>query len=167
MQYDIRLQDTGPVTAIARRATVDRSLLGGVIHETLDEAYRYLAAVGGVPNDAPFVIYREMTDDGRRWNVDIAAPIEHAVEPPHGYRLLVVPRQTVARTVHRGPYQQLGEAYDAVGAWVGARDLALTGPPRESYLSEPTVPGSETVTLIEWPVEQLASLVGDAAGVPG
>ena len=44
-----------------------------------------------------------------------------------------LPAGRVATTVHRGPYQLLGESHDRLLAWVGDRDLPLGGPRWEIY----------------------------------
>jgi effector-binding domain-containing protein len=58
----------------------------------------------------------------------------------------LLPGGTVAQTVHRGAYEQLAAAYEAVQAFVEAGGLTLTGDAWESYLDEPDV--AEPRTLV-------------------
>lgn len=44
-----------------------------------------------------------------------------------------LPAGRVAWTVHRGPYQELGEAYDRIARWCAEQGLALAGPRWEIY----------------------------------
>jgi effector-binding domain-containing protein len=45
----------------------------------------------------------------------------------------------VARTVHRGAYDELGLTYEALEKWVVENGYRVTGAPWESYLDEPDV----------------------------
>jgi effector-binding domain-containing protein len=44
---------------------------------------------------------------------------------------------TVATTVHQGPYDEVGDAYARLRAWIGEQGLAVVGPPMEAYLNDP------------------------------
>ena len=50
-------------------------------------------------------------------------------------------------------------ACDTLTAWIGARDLAIAGPPREVYLSEPETPPEQVRTIVEFPVVEVAAPV--------
>lgn len=85
----------------------------------------------------------------------VAAPVEgdDTVVP------LLLQETDVATTMHVGPYDELGKAYDALE--VGARDqgraVDVSAPMWEEYLSGPDVPPEQTVTLVYWPVLPLTS----------
>lgn len=162
MKYEIDLRQSYGVSAISRRLRVSQAGLGAAISGSLAEVYRYLGETGGAPSDAPFVIHHERLKGGDRWDVEICAPVEHAIEPPRGFRFRLLPEQTMATTVHHGSHHELGAAYDALRSWIEARDLAVAGPPRETYLTEPGPPAMQTTTLIEWPVEPILASVGRA-----
>ncbi len=70
---------------------------------------------------------------------------------------------TVARTLHVGPYEALGGAYDAVTDWIRGRGFELAGPMRERYLNGP----GDNVTPAEYRTEVEIPVVAAAASVPG
>ncbi len=43
----------------------------------------------------------------------------------------------LARTIHRGPYEQIGEAHRAVADWAASNGYHVSGPPTEVYLAGP------------------------------
>jgi effector-binding domain-containing protein len=63
-----------------------------------------------------------------------------------------------ASTLHVGPYDTLGQAYDGLDAWLADHGYAKAGPPREVYLSEPSTPPAATRTVIEVPVTVTAAV---------
>ncbi len=60
-----------------------------------------------------------------------------------------LPGGSIARTLHRGGYAGVGEAYDALDTWIERHGYVATGPAWESYLDEPDVP--EPRTLVQLP----------------
>jgi effector-binding domain-containing protein len=61
----------------------------------------------------------------------------------------VLPAGRVARTVHRGPYDRVGDANDAVLRWCAARGLELAGPRWEIY-GDPREDPDEQETEVCW-----------------
>jgi effector-binding domain-containing protein len=69
----------------------------------------------------------------------------------------MLPAMTVARTVHVGPYEQLGAAYMATWNWIRSRGCELAGPVRERYLNGPgdRIAATKDRTQIEMPIVPL------------
>ena len=65
-----------------------------------------------------------------------------------------LPECEVATTVHLGPYDQLGQAYDALkeGAAAQGRKVEEAGIMWEEYWTGPEAPPEETRTVVFWPV---------------
>ena len=64
------------------------------------------------------------------------------------------PATLVATTVHRGPYDEEGPAYQTVDAWVQEHGHASAGPAREVYLTDPdeTPDPADYLTEIQFPI---------------
>jgi effector-binding domain-containing protein len=60
---------------------------------------------------------------------------------------------TIATTIHKGPYDQVGPAYERLTTWITGQGLHAIGPPMEAYLNDPgeTTP-DEYLTEIMMPV---------------
>jgi effector-binding domain-containing protein len=61
---------------------------------------------------------------------------------------------TVASTVHRGPYDEVGPAYHTVAGWIQEHGHEVAGPPREVYLSDPqeTPDPADYLTEVQFPI---------------
>ncbi len=60
---------------------------------------------------------------------------------------------TVGATVHHGPYDQLGDAYQTLLEWISTNGYRIIGPPRQLYLSDFKAP-SEPVSEVQYSVEK-------------
>jgi effector-binding domain-containing protein len=66
-----------------------------------------------------------------------------------------MPAHTVASTVHRGPYEEVGPAYHTLSGWIQDNGHQIAGPPREIYRNDPQeVPPEEVLTEVQWPIER-------------
>jgi effector-binding domain-containing protein len=152
MQTDFKVRDRGPATVISQRATVRLATIGSVIGGAFGEVYGHLGPTGADAGE-PFVIYHGAPAAGDApFEIEICAPISNRVEPPPGWSIAELPAGTFASVVHVGSYDTLGTAYDDLEGWIGRQGLAVAGPPREAYLSEPGTPVADIRTVVEFPV---------------
>lgn len=94
------------------------------------------------------------------WDIEVCWAIKHAVQPTGKIKVYTLPVvETMASTVHKGPFVTIGEAYQAILKWIEANGYRINGLCREIYLHSPkpsadgvsqTDPG--TVTEIQFPV---------------
>jgi effector-binding domain-containing protein len=106
----------------------------------------------GYGDGMPGVVYHEM-DPERPGDIEAFVPVAAPFEPPPGVVVKLLEGGSVVSTVHRGPYEELGQAYEALGAWMHEHGVEPAGPPRELYLNDPTEVGmQEALTEIDWPV---------------
>jgi effector-binding domain-containing protein len=116
--------------------------LGGAFEETMNA----ITGQGRAPAGPPFARYR-VDDDG--FAVEAGFPSTGAVAPTGrviGDELTGGP---AARVLYRGPYERIGEAYEAGEKWLADRGYTPSGPPWESYLDEPEV--AEPRTVVHFP----------------
>ena len=111
-----------------------------------------LRLLGVAPSGAPFVIYHEFGTDGI--DAEVSVPIGEPVAAAGKTESRVLPAMTVARTIHVGPYEKLGDAYTALWDWIKSHGFEIAGPIQERYLNGPgdNVPTSEYRTEIEMPI---------------
>ena len=86
----------------------------------------------------------------------VPGPFEGEGEVVH----LQLPETDVATTTHLGPYDSLGEAYDALRrqARTLGREVDEDGPMWEEYWTGPETPPEQTRTVVCWPVKPLQPL---------
>ena len=152
MQTDFKVRDRGPSMVLSQRTSVRLASIGATIGAGFAEVYGFLGP-HGVASGEPFVIYHGAPGpDDRPFEVEICAPISRQVDAPAGWSVTELSAGTFASVVHVGTYDTLGTTYDELERWIALRGLAIAGPPREVYLSEPSTPPADTRTVVEFPV---------------
>ena len=101
-------------------------------------------------------IFHDMEFKEENCDVEVGIPV--AVDLPQGgaVRTRELQGGKMACAVHAGPYESVGEAYNAVMTWLEKNGYRLAGPQREVYLRGPgdTQNPQEYVTEIQAPVEK-------------
>lgn len=152
MGHQINTRQAPPQVVLARRVHVGMHEIAQAIGSTFEEEYATLGQQGIASAGPPFVAYESMGQED--WDVLICAPAARAGDPPDGYTFESLPAATVATTLHRGPYETIARAYEALQHWIDEHGWVSAGPVREIYLSPPDVPPEKIETVIEWPVEE-------------
>jgi effector-binding domain-containing protein len=159
MEHAVKVTRREPLTVVAKRVPVTIPEIGGVLGPAFGEVYGYLGAHGVEPEGPPFVVYHGMPEGDRPFDIEICAPVARVIDPPDGWQTRVLPGGEFATLVHVGPYDTVGAAYESLGAWIAEHDLAIVGPPREVYMSEPDTPPERIATIVEFPVERVTEPV--------
>jgi effector-binding domain-containing protein len=87
-------------------------------------------------------------------DLEVCEVIDAALPTSDRVRVYELPAvETMACTVHHGPFPQLNQGYQALMRWAGANGYRFCGPSREVYLH---VGGDEAVNVaeIQIPVER-------------
>jgi len=85
--------------------------------------------------------------------IDVAFPIARPVEGSESIKCYELPGGTMAKIVHKGPYEACETAYNALYEWVTANGYMISDPTREAYLNDPrTVKPEGLLTEIYAPV---------------
>lgn len=137
MSYDVKIKEVEaqPVLAIRTRTTLAE--LPSLMGQRLGALFGYLGPMGVRPVGPPFSIYHdpEFKEDDLDWEVGL--PVERKVTGDASMIGRELPGGKVAFTMHAGPYDEIGPAYQALMTWVRERGHETLGPPREIYLVGP------------------------------
>lgn len=152
MFRDPELRELSPQEAAAIHAETSIPELPAAIGELFAEVFKTVTEAGMEPAGMPFVRYLDMSAD--RLVVEVGVPVPGRVKGAgrvHPYRL---PGGTVAVGQHYGPYEGLGESYEALGRWVGEHGKRPAGAMWESYWTDPQSEPDPAKwrTEIFWPV---------------
>lgn len=120
----------------------------------------YLAMNRIRPNGVCFTLYYDDEFKERDWDLEVCEQIDVDLKESKRIKVRTLPAiDSMACTIHHGPFVTIGEAYNALGQWITANGYRITGPCREVYLA-PSDNGSQTdpntVTEIQFPVEKTA-----------
>ena len=151
MTYECELveQTARPTLVVRARAPMDR--LPQVLGPAWGQIMAYAGKAGEAPTGPPFVAYHDM--DMQNLDLEIGLPFAQALDGEGDVRPASLPAGTAVETVHVGPYDHIGDAYEALQAWLQEHGREPAGAPYEHYLNDPDeVPPGELRTRIVWPV---------------
>ena len=87
-------------------------------------------------------------------DIEIAVPLSKEIEGSNEIKYYVLKGGTMAKAIHRGPYDQCASTYEELYLWIQALGKTITGPTREVYLNDPSeVKEEEILTEIYAPIQ--------------
>jgi AraC family transcriptional regulator len=108
------------------------------IEKAINELWQNMQAQQIMPTGAMFGVYYNAPDQVSPEKLDweIGFPVSN-VNPQAPLQAKVWEHSQVAKTVHVGPYENTGETYEKVFAWMTQNGYEQTGPVMERYLTMP------------------------------
>ncbi len=131
-----------------------------IISELLPEIAIYAMEQGIPITGMPVFVMHEFSpeeamkaDEEGTADVEVAFPVPEGTKPGPGMNVYTLMGGRMARTYHKGPYEECEPTYMQLFAWLEEQGLAITGPMREVYHNDPReVPPEEILTEILAPV---------------
>jgi DNA-binding transcriptional MerR regulator len=160
--YDVVLKQVEPqLVALVRAILPNHSASGSLFSEVYEAIEPHVAeALGPHPGEGGQTLVIWYDTEFKESDVDGAAAFFLRCRVPDNGRMRVeeLPAATMAATVHHGSYMSIGEAHEAVLAWIEANDYQIVGPDREIYLYNAMpirLDDDSYVTEIQYPVEKV------------
>jgi effector-binding domain-containing protein len=125
-EVELRTAVASPTAVVARATTWEE--FPGLWPVLLDEVYAFVRAGGATQSGHNVMLYRDDVP-----HVEVGVQVDGPFEPVGRVVPSSLPAGDVATTVHRGPYERLGEAHAAVRDWAAAHGHRLTGTRWEVY----------------------------------
>ncbi len=123
------------------------------IAAAIHELFARLAQQRIQPADEPFAIMPP-PNGAETLEVEVALPAIRRVASRGRVTSRVIPACRALATVHRGPYEELPAAYEALAAGIEAEGIEPLSNPREVYLTNPEETSPERYeTEVLWPVD--------------
>jgi effector-binding domain-containing protein len=153
MDYVIGTHHLEPQAIVSIRGRRPQDDLPAFIKASFSDLFGRLRLLGVSPSGPPLVIYHEFGADGI--DAEVSVPIGEPIATAGKIKSRVLPAMTVARTLHLGPYEKLGDAYTALWNWIRSHGYEVAGPVQERYLNGPGDRVAPTAyrTEIEMPVD--------------
>jgi len=140
-----------PVLMVRKRTTMDG--IGEAMGAAFGELMAHMGRNGIIPTGPPMCVYPEDLDQERGGEMWVCMPVAPGVAGEGPVEATVLPGGSMASTVHKGPYDGLGQAYGALVGWVQEHGHRPAGPMRDIYLTDPDqVPPEEYLTEVQWPI---------------
>jgi effector-binding domain-containing protein len=154
-KYDVVIKKVEALKVASLRGVVPTPPDQGTMWRELEG---YLAMHHVRPSGPCLSLYHDDEHKEKDWDIEVCEPI--ADDAPASKRVAVhmLPSMnTMACTIHAGPFATLSQAYESIMRWVDENGFQIVGPVREVYLKEPkdgSQTDPETVTEIQIPVEK-------------
>src|SRR5664279_2435590 len=110
--------------------------VGGVARAwgpAIDQVWAYLRANPQVARELNLFLYHHPARAGDPITAEFGVQVAQRFEPAGEVRCVATPAGEVARTVHVGPYDQLGDAHAAIQAWSVANGRKIGAASWETY----------------------------------
>jgi DNA-binding transcriptional MerR regulator len=127
-----------------------------VFERLFDQAYSHVARQGIKRVGAGISLYHDTKLRDQNIPVEAAVPIYEPISSSDAVWVYELPSvETMACVVHHGTFTTLGQAYDALLAWIEHNQYQIIGATREVYLQyERNGDPTQYVTEVQVPVEK-------------
>jgi effector-binding domain-containing protein len=154
MPYQVEIEEAASQTVAAIRKRTDLSRIGSDIGEGFGALMGAMGREGIGPAGPPLIVYHDVIDGETEGDIEICVPVTRAPSGGGDVYSRELPGGTMATTVHHGPYEEIGTAYQTIMAWISEHGHDPAGPPREIYLNDPqSVAPEDLLTRIEVPID--------------
>ena len=155
-KYDVVIKSVEEIKIASVRGVVPTPPEQGPLWQELEG---YLAMNHVRPISACLTLYHDDEFKERDWDVEVCEPIDAELGESPRIKVRTLPAvDSLACTIHHGPFVTIGVAYSAIGQWITDNGYHITGPCREIYLDTPdngSQTNPDTVTEIQFPVEKI------------
>jgi effector-binding domain-containing protein len=146
MRYETQFVDLQAQQAAVVRGHVRTEEIADFLGGAFGEVINVLDKQGLHPTGAPFARYSQPLDGS--FDVEAGFPCSEPVSSEGRVEAAVLPGGRAARTLHVGPYGDVGAAYEAATDWLTEEGHEVAAAPWECYLDGPEVPEPRTEVFI-------------------
>jgi effector-binding domain-containing protein len=133
MKYDVVVETAQAELVAAVRAKVAVGNIAQAWKPALDQVWAFLRANGGLRPGHNLFLYHHPARRDEAMDIDFGVQVGRPFEREGEVECVMTPAGEVARTVHVGPYDQLGDAHNAIHAWCGANNRKIAQASWEIY----------------------------------
>jgi effector-binding domain-containing protein len=133
MKYDVVVETARAELVAAVRAKVSVGNIARAWKPALDQVWAFLRANGGLRPRHNLFLYHHPAHRDEAMDIDFGVQVERAFDREGQVECVETPAGEVARTVHVGPYEQLGDAHLAIQAWCAANNRMIAQASWEIY----------------------------------
>ena len=152
MTYECTIHEIPDLPILSIRDQVDPDAFPAFLGGVFPELFGHVGRHGVIAAGHPFVIYHAFGPE--LIDAEVCVPVSGPAPVDGRILARTLAAATIVRTLHVGPYEELGSAYAALGEWVGDHGYHAAGPIRERYLTGvgDDVPPSTYRTELDMPI---------------
>jgi effector-binding domain-containing protein len=133
MKYDVVVETAQAELVAAVRAKVPISGIARAWKPALDQVWAFLSENGGLRPGHNLCLYHHAERRNEALNIDFGVQVARPFEREGNVQCVETPAGEVARTVQLGPYDQLGNAQNAIHAWCATNNRKIARASWEIY----------------------------------
>jgi effector-binding domain-containing protein len=154
MPYEVEVKEVPAQHVAAVRKHASMATIGEDVSSGFATVGQAVGMAGVPMAGPPFLVMFDVIDEESDGDIEIAFPVALPFEGAGEVAGKELPAMTVASTVHRGPYDEIGPAYQTLQGWIQEHGHEVAGPPREIYLTDPqeTPDPADYLTEVQFPI---------------
>jgi effector-binding domain-containing protein len=148
MSVSVSVQTVHPRKLAAVRREVAPGAVGSAWRTALDKVWEFIRSQAGLRTDGHNIfLYHHPAQPGALLLCDFGVEVTRAFEPAGEVYATETPGGEAAVAIHRGPYNRMDEAHDAIRKWMAANRRESAGYSWEIY-GDPTPDPANTETTV-------------------
>jgi effector-binding domain-containing protein len=148
MPVSVNLQTVHPRKLAAVRREVAPGAVGSAWRPALDKVWKFIRSHPGLRTDGHNIfLYHHPAQPGAPILCDFGVEVTRALETADAVYATETPGGEAAVAVHRGPYDRMNEAHDAIKKWMASNRRESGGQSWEIY-GDPTPDPADTETTV-------------------
>ncbi len=153
MPYEVTVKEVPAQHVAVLRKHASMATIGKDVQSGFGTIGQAVGMAGVQIVGMPYLVMFDVIDEESDGDIEIGFPVATPFPGSGEVQGRELPAMTVASTVHRGPYDEVGPAYHTLQGWIQEHGHEIVGPPRELYLNDPREAGEdETLTEIQFPI---------------
>lgn len=125
MKYDVVTETAQAELMAAVRATVPISDIARAWKPALDQVWAFLKTKSELRPGHNLFLYHHPKRRNDAMNIDFGVQVERPFEREGDVQCIETPAGEVARTIHVGPYDRIGDAHNGIHAWCAAHNRKI------------------------------------------
>ncbi len=152
--YDVIVKRVEPVRVAGIRDEGNSETIGAISGRLFGEVAAFVQRTSAGFGGPPMMLYG-YANECPEWQIEAVMPVSRAVPGDGRVEVRELPGvEMMACTVHRGEFDTLGQAYQAVMGWIEANGYRICGESREVYLQFDADAPVHNVTELQFPIEK-------------
>lgn len=154
MPYEVQVKEVPAQHVAVLRRRTSMATIGNAIMEGFAKLGQAVGMAGVPMAGPPFLIMADVIDEETDGDIELAFPLSEPFTGTGEVQGRELEATTVAWTVHRGPYDEVGPAYHTLTGWIQEHGHEVAGPSREVYLTDPgeTPDPADCLTEVQFPI---------------